>query len=242
MRATYRKELKEFLHNNFEVDESDLTSITSKEGIILTDGSHVFKAITFLKERDKFLKKYLISINSKSERIKTHISLIDTKQTILHTYFQLKALSSSVKKYEPTKMLDFDVFLSKNLVIIKTPYVDISRYTGHREDEIITLLKELKEMGWICFDLSPKNLKLTKSDNNLLLIDIGYFYIPYYEKLYKTMCRRAFISMKFACDPNVKHFLRGANKDESFSYLKDKDKYKDEFDSFYKKVVNDDQK
>jgi len=239
MRKKYKNELKEFLHDNFEVNKSDLSPIHSKEGIILTDGSHVFKAITFLKERDKLLKNYLNSINSKTERIETHLSLIDTKQTILHTYFQLKALSSSVKKYEPTKMLDFDVFLSENLVIIKTPYVDISRYKGNHEDEIITLLKELKEMRWICIDLSPKNLKLTQSNNNLLLIDIGYFYIPYYEKLFKTMCRRAFISMKFACNPNVKHFLREANKDKSFSYLKDGDKYTEEFDNFYKGVVKD---
>jgi len=240
MRKKYNNELKEFLHDNFEVNKSDLSPIHSKEGIILTDGSYVFKAITFLKERDRLLKNYLNSINPKSERIETHLSLIDTKQTILHTYFQLKALSSSVKKYEPTKMLDFDVFLSENLVIIKTPYVEISRYTGNHEGEIITLLKELKEMRWICFDFKPKNLKLTRSTNNLLLIDIGYFYVPYSENLFKTMSRRAFISMKFACDPNVKHFLREANKDESFSYFKDRYKYKDEFDDFYKRVVKDD--
>lgn len=235
-RENYKKELENLLEENFQIKKEDLKYINSSEGLIATDGDHTFKAITFLQERNELIKKGLKYADLPDERADTHLSLIDTRQTILHSYFLLKSLSESVKEYEPTKLLNFDVFLTENTVVLKSPCVNVSDYNGNRKDEMISLLRELNRMKWVCIDICPKNLKITKS-NELLLIDIGYFFVPYYKDLFDTMCRRAYITMKFANNDDIKNLLRKSNENETFSYLKNSKKHRKEYDDFHSKII-----
>ena len=211
----------------------------SKEGLLFTDGKSVFKCLTLFNEQIDMMNYSIEKNELLSPTLKLiHQSFIDTEQYILHNFFMLKSLSESIKINKIERIAPFDVFKVHNFIILKMPYIDFFDYNGGHENEMIQLMKDLKKIGWIATDIVPKNLKLIKSSNKLIVLDIGYFFIPYYEDLFKTMCRRAYICMKFANEPNFKTLIRAANTDDEFSFLDDSAEHLSQFQSFYDKVIS----
>jgi hypothetical protein len=236
-RLNYENDLKKIISDEFNIDIDSLYKLDSCEGVLLTNNTVVFKCLTFYNEQNDLIQ-YSIKNNSLlSPNLKTlHKSFIDTQQSILHNYFKLKALSESIKNHEVERIIDFEVFHLKNYIILKMPFVTFSDYTGEYEDEMIELMKELKHIGWVCTDICPKNLKILDESGKILLIDIGFFFSPYYNDLFKTMCRRAFVSIYFVNSPQLKSLLRNANTDKELSFLSDDNDYINKYNKFYRKI------
>ena len=239
-RLKYEDELKTIISDYFSIDISSLNKMDSCEGILFTNNNVVFKCLTLFNEQNDLINYSIKHNNLLSSKIKDlHNSFNHTEQDILHHFFILKALSESKKTKKTKRIIDFDVFYIKKYIILKMPFVVVSNYEGGYEDEMVELMKELKSIGWVCTDITPKNLKILDKSKQILLIDIGFFFSPYYNELFQAMCRRAFISIHFADSPELKILLRNANTDVTFSFLDNKTEYLNEFNNFYNKISSE---
>lgn len=236
-RLYYESDLRIIISDKFNIDIDSLYKLDSCEGVLLTNENVVFKCLTFLNEQNDLIRYSIENNGFLSPNLrKLHESFIDTQQNILHNYFMLKALSESIKSRKVERIIDFEVFHIKNYIILKMPFIRFSDYTGKYEDEMIELMKELKLIGWVCTDICPKNLKILDESGKIMLIDIGFFFSPYYNDLFKTMCRRAFVSINFANSPQLKSLLRNANTDKELSFLSDDNDYINKYNKFYRKI------
>lgn len=234
------EKIKDMILLHFDANKSSFISLESREGLILKNEDTIFKCLTLFNEQVKLINLGLKYVKNISPFLfKTHKNFIDSNQYVVHNFLQLKALSNDIKKYKPTYIINFEVHLFENIIIIEMPYIKNKAYYGGYSKKIIQLLREFKEMGWIATDLRPSNIKIIDDSNqNLIFLDIGYFFIPYYEELFKTMCRRAYLSMKFAKDPKIKNFLRYAINNKSFDYLSDSETHNKHFHKFYEKIIS----
>ncbi len=238
-RDKYKERFENFIVEKFDLSLDDVWSIPSREGLVLTDGVHVFKCLTFLNEQSFLIELGLDAGGLSPELDKVHEGLLETRQSIFHSFFILKGLSESIGKYHPLRIISFDVYLSDDLIILRMPFVNISDYPGGYENEMVCMLRELKDMGWISVDMDPKNIKVVEGDPpRLLLLDIGYFYVPAYEELFDTMCRRAYVTLNFAGRSDIRSLLRKVNVDPTFSYLDDSEYHRHEFSRFYAAVMD----
>ena len=237
-RYKYDDDIKRIIVDNFSIDEKALFFLDSREGIILTDGKTVFKCLTLFNEHIDLLKFSLSDKNIFSPQLTSiHESFIETGQYVLHNYFVLESFAEAIRLGGSDRIMNFEVFKFDNYILLKMPYIEFMDYNGGHEEEVVHLVQDLKRIGWVSTDMSPKNLKIQKKDHPLIiLIDIGYFFVPYYENLFNTMCRRAYISMKFASEPNIKELLRKANSDSKFSFLEDSETHFRQFQDFQRKI------
>jgi len=92
---------------------------------------------------------------------------------------------------------------------------------------------------------SPKNIRITQQ-NNLIISDIGHSFYPFTNELFKSMCRRAFVTYKIQnklTDFNsFKKYLSPINTKIDFSLLTEFDftiqELTTEFNDFYNNIVN----
>ena len=236
-RYKYVDDIKRIIIDNFTFDEKSLFFLDSREGIILTDGQTVFKCLTLFNEHIELLKSSLSDKNVFSPQLKSiHESFIETGQYFLHNYFVLKSFAGAIRLGGSNRIMNFEVFKFDDYILLKMPYIEFTDYNGSYEEEIVHLIQDLKRIGWISTDMTPKNLKMQKTPPRIILLDIGYFFVPYYEELFNTMCRRAYVIMNFANEPNVKELLRKANTDLNFSFLDDSETHFKQFQDFYRKI------
>jgi len=237
-RSKYVDDIKRIIVDNFAIDEKTLFPIDSREGIILTDGKTVFKCLTLFNEHIDLLKSSLSDKNIFSPQLTSiHESFIETRQYVLHNYFILESFAEAIRIGESNRIINFDVFKFDNYILLKMPYIEFTNYNGSHEEEIVHLIQDLKRIGWISTDMAPKNLKMKKKNHpQIILLDIGYFFVPYYQDLFNIMCRRAYICMNFASEPNIKELLRKANSDLNFSFLDDSETHFKQFQDFYRKI------
>ncbi|MBD3216053.1 MAG: hypothetical protein GF311_25800 [Candidatus Lokiarchaeota archaeon] len=233
------KRIKKLVGNTFKINEDSLFDIQSREGIILANKEYVFKCFTLFNEQIELMKHSLKSKLLPHNLFVLHKKFIDTNQYIIHNYLKLKALSEAIKNKKIETVLSFEVYLIDNLIIAKMPYMDFKPYKGSKKRDMVLLLKKFLELGWIPTDLKPSNIKIKKDgESHLIFTDIGYFFVPYYEELFKTACRRAFISVFFATTDNLNNYLREATHSRHFNYLENPKKQKQVFDKFYKKIIS----
>ncbi len=238
-RSRYESEIRELISQNFDLDAELLRTLPSKEGVILTDGSVVFKCLTLLNEHIDLLRFALRENPQVSPRLASiHRNFIETDQYILHNFLRLESLAEAIRKQKPKRIISLQAFRLQDYIVLKMPYVEVSNYEGGYEEEMISLMRELKEIRWVSTDMNPDNVKMqeTATGPGILLLDMGYFYVPFYEKLFQTMCRRAYVSMNFATGPNIKILLRSANKDTEFTFLEDSERHRKSFGEFFRKI------
>ena len=237
-RSKYVDDIKRIIVDNFTIDDKYLFFLDSREGIILTDGKTVFKCLTLFNEHIDLLISSLSDKNIFSPQLTSiHESFIETRQYVLHNYFILESFAEAIRIGGSNRIINFEVFKFDNYILLKMPYIEFTDYNGSHEEEMIHLIQDLKRIGWISTDMVPRNLKMQKKDHpQIILLDIGYFFVPYYEELFNTMCRRAYISMKFASEPNIKELLRKANSDLNFSFLDHSETHFKQFQAFYSKI------
>ena len=100
--------LKEIINKKFEINADEIESIASKEGLILKDNETIFKCLTIFSEQTQMIR---IILNKKeeisSQLIHLHRDFINTNQYILHQFLKLKALSESIKKNKPKRIISF---------------------------------------------------------------------------------------------------------------------------------------
>lgn len=237
-RNKYVDDIKRIIIDHFSINENSLFFLDSSEGIILTDGKTVFKCLTLFNEHIDLLNSSLSKMNIFSPQLTLiHENFIETRQYVLHNYFILKSFAEAIRLGVTNRIMNFDVFEFENYILLKMPFIEFTDYNGRHEEEMVHLIQDLKRIGWISTDIAPKNLKMQKKDYpQIILLDIGYFFVPYYEELFNTMCRRAYICMKFACEPNIKELLRKANSDLNFRFLDDSETHFNQFQAFYHKI------
>ena len=102
-------------------------------------------------------------------------------------------------------------------VVAVYPYEAGAQYEGGRLDQVLTLLRECREAGLACRNVQPDNLLVTAS--GLKLIDVGSDLVPFSERGFDQMCRRAFLSYRFPFRADLKDLMTSALTDESIAEL-----------------------
>lgn len=215
---------KKIIISHFKTDSNLFFLGQGTEGSVFTDKEYVYKVIS------------------------------QTEQP-LELYWKL--LSMSEKIHEQNNIVglpEFKVSFSDNNIFIKYKFKKTRALIAENQvaisiDKFIALLKEFYKIGWSLADFKPKNLRLTKN-GDLLLIDIGKSILPISDYLFKSMCRRAFVSYKLQ-DKITKvqeynKYLSSVNEEEDFSLMTEfglsENELKAEFDKFYDKVLIIDKK
>jgi uncharacterized protein (TIGR00725 family) len=179
--------------------------------------------------------------------------LIDNSQQPLELYWTLLSLSETLQnETETIAFPKFEVSYLEKYILIKYKYEVTSEFienTNIHIDKFINLLKQFRKIKWTLTDFKPQNLRFTEN-GNLFVIDIGNSFLPSSDYLFKSMCRRAFVSYKLQgklSDPqDFKKYLSPVNEKADFSLMTefgfDESELKKEFDSFYNKIITVDKK
>ena len=175
--------------------------------------------------------------------------IIDNTEEKLELYWTLLSLSETLQtENEINNFPKFEVyFFQKKYILLKYKYEKTNEFvvnTNINKDKFIELLKQFRKIKWTLTDFKPQNLRITK-DCNLLVIDIGKSFLPTSKYLFKSMCRRAFVTYKLqgklTNSQDFKKYLTPVNETADFSLMTEfgfaENELKQEFDNFYKKIM-----
>ena len=174
--------------------------------------------------------------------------VIDNSQQPLELYWTLLSLSETLQyETETIAFPKFEVSYLEKYILIKYKYEVTSEFvenTNIHIDKFINLLKQFHRIKWTLTDFKPQNLRLTEK-GDLFVIDIGKSFLPVSDYLFKSMCRKAFVSYKLQSklsnQQDFKKYLSPVNEIADFSLMIDfgfvESELKQEFDSFYKKII-----
>ncbi len=174
--------------------------------------------------------------------------LIDNTQQPLELYWTLLSLSETLQnKTETIAFPKFEVSYLEKYVLIKYKYEEtdeLIKNTNINIDKFINLLKQFRSIKWTLTDFKPQNLRLTKK-GDLLVVDIGKSFLPISDYLFKSMCRRAFVSYKLQSKllnlQDIKKYLLSVNEIADFSLMTEfgfiESELIQEFDSFFNKII-----
>jgi broad specificity phosphatase PhoE/glycosyltransferase involved in cell wall biosynthesis len=116
------------------------------------------------------------------------------------------------------------------MLVVSYPFEPSEPYAGGRGAELIALLRELKNLGVVCRNMHPKNLRVTAS--GLRLIDYGADIRPWSEDGYRSMAERAWLSWRWAHRPDLGVLMRRALTDKSLPEL-------DGFERFWRALCDE---
>lgn len=168
--------------------------------------------------------------------------IIDNNQDPLCLFWLLQKLSQDIKKENTTVLYPFDVAYNHPFIFISYKYEKSESYSGGEEKALISLMKELKKIGWVLTDFKPKNIRVVKTENltKIVISDIGHSFLPYIDDLYRKMLRKVYVSMVLAHVDNLQLALSETNNSEEFSQLKqfglDPQEAKKNFIHFFEKA------
>lgn len=97
---------------------------------------------------------------------------------------------------------------SGSAVLIMYPFQPSHPYRGGLGSSMIRLIQSCRRVGIVCTNIHPDNLVVT--DNGVTLIDYGSDIRAWEEKLDLQMCRRSFLSIRFASRPDLKLVMKAA--------------------------------
>jgi len=85
--------------------------------------------------------------------------------------------------------------------VISYSFVHGEAYTGGKGKELVEMLRRLKDLSLVMTNVKPANLVVT-SDGTVEIVDLGKDWTEYNPVLWKSMCRRAFLTWRFVkhCD------------------------------------------
>lgn len=180
--------------------------------------------------------------------------LIDNTEQKLELYWSLLSLSENVKKHHEINTIpDFEVsFYQKQYILIRYKFEQTTKYTENEDLSIkhfVNLMKNFKKLKWTLTNFKPQNIRV-KQNGELLVIDIGKSFLPTSDYLFKSMCRRAYVTYKLQGkikeEEDFKKYLSPVNEVADFSLMSDFDysqfELQEEFNVFYKKIENEGKK
>ncbi len=174
--------------------------------------------------------------------------VIDNSQQPLELYWTLLSLSETLQyETETIAFPKFEVSYLEKYILIKYKYEVTSEFvenTNIHIDKFINLLKQFHRIKWTLTDFKPQNLRLTEK-GDLFVIDIGKSFLPVSDYLFKSMCRKAFVSYKLQSklsnQQDFKKYLSPVNEIADFSLMIDfgfvESELKQEFDSFFNEIM-----
>ena len=174
--------------------------------------------------------------------------IIDNSQQPKELYWTLLSLSETLQnETETIAFPKFEVsYLEKN-ILIKYKYEVTNEFiknTNIHIDKFINILKQFYRIKWTLTDFKPQNLRLTEK-GDLFVIDIGKSFLPVSDYLFKSMCRRAFVSYKLQSKlsnpQDFKKYLSPVNEIADFSLMTEfgfvESELIQEFDSFFNEII-----
>lgn len=180
--------------------------------------------------------------------------LIDNTEQKLELNWTLSSLSESLKKHrEINSIPNFEVsFYQKQYILIKYEFEKTIKFTESHNisiDQFIKLMKDFKKLKWTLSDFKPQNIRV-KDSGELLVIDFGKSFLPTSNYLFKSMCRRAYVTYKLQGkiqqEQEFKKYLSSVSKFADFTLMSEfgfsEIELQTEFDDFYNKIVNEDKK
>lgn len=172
--------------------------------------------------------------------------LIDASPLPIEQYWILLSLSEDVKQHSAIHIPRFDVRFSDPLIAIRYQYKPSNTFDGEHEKKMISLLRELKRLGWIFTNMNPSNLRIITNSGEVQIVDIGRSFIPYSLSLFRKMAMRAFITCRCAATDSIISLLSETNTSEDFSSVNllgiDPIEFKRNFEIFFQKAINIDKK
>lgn len=113
-------------------------------------------------------------------------------------------------------------------VVVVYPYEAGTGYGGGRMDEVLALLRECRRAGIACRNIHPDNLLVTSS--GLKFIDYGADIVSISDLEFNHMCRRAFLSCRFAFRTDLKSLMTRALVDTTIPELSGLEWFRNAFD------------
>ncbi len=169
------------------------------EGVALSDGRRVFKVIDYWSQSHRF----------------------DDAPTFL---------ASLVGAWSDTRSLYpiIDFRQSGHFAVLVYPFEASKPFTGGHGPGMVELLAECRRHGVACRNLHPDNLRVV--DGRIRLIDYGSDIRPLEkEREFVAMCRRGWLSYRWAKHPDLKEIMRRALDDAEIPEL-------DGFERFHEAV------
>ncbi len=170
------------------------------EGVVFTNEAHVYKVLDLLKRRPNH----------------------DTVEFLRN----LQA-SDTVPRHVPPLLA---VEEQDGELIVAYPFEASEPYTGGHGPDLIALLRECKEAGFVCRNMHPKNLRVTAT--GLRLIDFGADLRPFTDAGYRSMAERAWLSWRWPHRQDLDVLMRRALTDKTLAEL-------DGFERFWQAVCDE---
>ncbi|MBL8862835.1 MAG: glycosyltransferase [Planctomycetes bacterium] len=134
------------------------------------------------------------------------------------------------KEAELRHVYELELHTVGGLLVVSYSFEPSEPYSGRRGPELIALLRELKELGVVCRNMHPKNLRVTAT--GLRLIDYGADIRPYSEAGYRSMAERAWLCCRWAHRPDLDVLMRRALQDKHLPEL-------DGFERFWRALCDE---
>jgi glycosyltransferase involved in cell wall biosynthesis/SAM-dependent methyltransferase len=146
----------------------------------------------------------------------------DKKQVFKVFYYGKTGFPENVYDFVSNKMLNekhlshfsrlTEIIEKNGELIFVFPYEEFTSYSGDQLENIQDFLRESKEKDIVVVNLYPKNFILV--DGIIKHVDIGRSIIPYNEKEYRQMCKRAYLIYRW-------HFRKDLSKLMELSLFND---------------------
>ncbi len=221
---------KKIIKNHFSIKTNLSFLGKGKEGFIFSDKTNIFK-------------------------------VIDNSKNPLELYWTLLSLSETSKPQSKNDIFPaFSISFASDMLNTGNDYIfikykntktdELLKYPKINIDKFIDLLKKIHRINWVFTDFKPQNIRATKQ-GHLLIVDIGRSFLPLSDNLFKSMCRRAFVTYKLQdklLNPQqYKQYLSSVNKTEDFALISAEyglieSELKQEFNSFYHKIITTNKK
>ena len=102
--------------------------------------------------------------------------------------------------------------------VISYSFVKGASFSGGHGPALIEMLRRLKDRGCVMTNIKPENLVVAE-DGSIEIVDLGRDWTSLTPALWKSMCRRAFLSWRFANHPNLQQLMRRERNGEFFPEL-----------------------
>lgn len=102
-------------------------------------------------------------------------------------------------------------------VVLVYPYESGVPYTGGHLQSMLTLIRDCRRVGVVCRNMHPDNILVVPS--GLRLVDYGIDIVPINYAEFEQMCRRAFLTYRFAFRSDLKSVMRCTSNDGATAEL-----------------------
>ena len=203
------------------------------EGVALSDGRHVFKVFDYWKSSHVISAPAYLRTLAGNNTV-SRLPAVPGAPAIPHSGIVKRPPSGRrsplAGAWKDTRCLYPILHFHEwgHRAVLVYPFEASEPYTGGHGPGMVELLAECRRHGVVCRNLHPDNLRVV--DGRIRLIDYGSDIRPLdAEHEFVTMCRRAWLSYRWASRPNLTKIMRRALDDTGIPEL-------DGFERFHEAV------